>query len=208
MSDVQQQIDRWVARQPAARLLVGGASGLGGGLLASLALVDPLLDLLVIGLGVTVGLGAGLAIWRRNALFSLPLRLAPTLVTGTLDGRPAFWTRACLGQGRLLRDVVVQVAFVDAQGAEHPLEPLVPELPSLLGPLTVAVVDRAATVGAEGALQVRVRGTEGDTVHEVSQRFALDGAVPGRFAPAWERVGRRWEPDLSHWQGLTPGDDP
>ena len=95
-----------------------------------------------------------------------------------------------------MRNARVEVRFVGEDGDEVVLTPVIREAPVLLGPWTIAAVDRAGDVSGDGTFHVRVTAEERGRTWEVEGEWSMEVVVEGRFAsPVARSRGRMsWDP--------------
>ena len=170
----------WLEQWTAAQYLV--VSGI---LVVVPAGAGPFLDLpwsAICGALAAVALVAAAAgWWIRQQAARLPLVLARKALRGRVDGRTVYRFRAILGRGRPMTDATATVMFVPEDGDRVELAPLVPGGRRLLGPWTVAVVDRAGTCAGQGTFEVHVRVQERGQTWEARGAWRSDQIEEGRF---------------------------
>lgn len=185
-----------VERIPTAGILAALVLWVGLPLVGTVFAVQVLADAGLVLLSV-LGLVAGGA-WglRLRQVSRLPLEISPVLLCGEVDGAPVWRVRVRLGHGRPLRQVRARVRFEGEEEAVE-LEPVLSQAPLLLGPWTIAVVDRGRVVRAPGRIVVEVSSQERGQTWQQSASFDIDSARTGHFGPGF-RVDRgklRFEPD-------------
>lgn len=180
------------------RLTPAGFAGLAAGTIGlpvvGTLLVSGAADVGLTAIAMGAGAAAGWGAWYRRRVSTLPLEIAPVALVGRLDGHPVYRFRLRLGHGRPMHDARAEVSFVGPAG-ETPLAPVLGEAPTLLGPWTLAVVDRAHAADGPGSFRVRAEVTEGGRTWRAERTWPREALRPGRFAPAVRiRHGRlEWE---------------
>jgi hypothetical protein len=185
----------WFERATTAQLSLMAALVLGGSAAGTLGLPSPW-HWAAGAIGVVFVVLMAFGVMHRRKIRNEPLRLLGTALTGTLNGAKVYRFRAVLGRGRPMLNARVEVRFLGADGVEVPLEPVIREAPVLLGPWTIAAVDRAGLTST-GEMLVHVTAEERGRTWEVERSFSTGDMTEGRFAsPIAKGRGRmRWDPD-------------
>ncbi|MBW1877941.1 MAG: hypothetical protein JRI25_24575 [Deltaproteobacteria bacterium] len=189
------QLVRWIEGMSSGGFAVGAAIVVGAPLAGTFA-VTGLADLALVGLAMLAGGGTTWAVLYRRGLGLLPLEFAESALRGRLDGCAVYRFRIRLGRGRPMRNAHAEVAFVREDGTEVRLEPVADQVPVLLGPWTVAVLDATRQCDGAGAFRVRVRVQEGGRIWESERTWPRAMVREGRFEAAiCRRRGRLvWDP--------------
>jgi hypothetical protein len=138
------------------------------------------------GLAVLVAIAA----WRRRVrILTLPLEISPHALASARGPHAVYRFRVRLGRGRTMRDAAARVLFVDGDGTETPLTPVLAVVDALVGPWTIAVVDRDGVVRPEGRLRIEVTAREGGAIWRDGRAWPVGEVRGGTFA-APVRAGR------------------
>jgi hypothetical protein len=177
----------------------GAIAGVVGLPLVAAALVDGPLQVAAGGLAVVGAIVSGGLGWQRRRSATLPLVAASVGLRGRVDGQVAYRFRVRLGHGRTMRNARAEVVFRAADGDEVALPPLMANAKALVGPWTVAVLDRDGRCDRPGTFVLRVWAEENGRTWDMVAPFPQGEMRDGRFGPGVRLVRDKLCWDQDRW---------